>query len=164
MVEKPIWLLAIGMTKPFKTKFPVISSFQPICNRQFILDIPGIDAFLVKSVERPPYIRPKERWSREKPDWQLLDEHLAHKKLFVKLHNAIAPSTEQQVQELIDRVEAIPEVKIKFMDPVGTVIGVRVFRSVVVERVDYDLLTYEDSQPTSEIKLTLSYNSEKLVF
>lgn len=143
--------------------FPVATKFQPLCNRRFILLIPGIDAFLVKSVERAPYLRPKERWNRERPDWELLDELLTPKKLVVVLHNTIVPSTEQQVQDLIDRIEDIPEVKIKFLDPVGSVIGTRIYRSVRLERVDYDLLTYDDSKPTSEIKLIFSYNNQELV-
>lgn len=139
-------------------------TFQLICNRHFILIIPGIDCFLVKSVERPPYVRPKERWNRNTPDFALLDQHLAHKKLIVTLHNAIAPSTEQQVQKLIDYGGELPEVEIKLLDPVGTVIGRMVFRKVVLERVDYDPLTYDDSRGVSEMKLTFSFNSQKLLY
>lgn len=144
--------------------FPIITKFQPFCNRRFILEIPGVDVFLVKSVERAPYVRPKERWNRDKPDWKLLDELLAPKKLVVTLHNVITPSTEQQVQNLIDANEDIPEVKLKFLDPVGAVMGTRVYYRVKLERVDYDLLTYDAiSESNSEIKLVFSYNHQKLL-
>ncbi len=146
-----------------KSKIPIPPKFSLVSNCHFILLIPGVDSFLVKSVARPPYIRPKETWNREKPDWQLLDEHLAHKKLIVVLHNAIAPSTEQQVQELVNQIGDIPEVEIRFLDPVGKSIGSRVFYGVKIERVDYDLLTYDNPNSSSEIKLTLSYNNDKLL-
>ena len=149
---------------PAPSKIPLPTKFQPIVVRSFLLEIPGIDCFFVKSVERPPYIRPRQQWSRVKQDWELLDEHLANKKLVVVLHNSIAPSTEQQVQELINKPEAELEVKIKFLDPVGNVIGLRVFKRVKLERVDYDVLTYDSTKELSEIKLTLSFNSETLLF
>lgn len=92
-----------------------------------------------------------------------MEEFLSHKKLVVTLHDSIAPSAEQQVEELINNMALIPKVVLRLLDPVGTVIGERVYSGVVVERVDYDVLSY-DSKEFSEIKLTLSFNSQKLAF
>jgi hypothetical protein len=135
--------------------------FYPKSRWRFVLDIPGIDAFLVKSVARAPYINPITNPNKMIPS--RMEEFLSHKKLVVTLHDSITPSAEQQVEELINNMALIPKVVLRLLDPVGTVIGERVYSGVVVERVDYDVLSY-DSKDFSEIKLTLSFNSQKLAF
>lgn len=143
-----------------------IHKFQPICNRRFIFALPGLDAFLVKRVERHPYIRPKgPSWQDKKTDRELLEELNAHKKLVVYLHDVIAPSTRQQIEEILDANQVFAtEAKVKILDPVGTVISELTYSDVVVERVDYDPLDYADGRSSAEIKLTLSYRKEKLEF
>jgi len=157
--------------RPFKPyaigkEMLAIHKFQPICNRRFIFALPGLDVFLVKRVERPPYIRPKEpSWQDKRTDRELLEEMNAHKKLAVYLHDVIAPSTRQQIQEILDANQAFPmEAKIKILDPDGTIISELTYSDVVVERVDYDPLDYADGRSSAEIKLTLSYRKEKLEF
>lgn len=146
----------------------VPTKFQPICNRHFTLSIPGIDTFLVKKVDRPSYIRPKENWDARKTDAQLREvreERNAHKKLIVTLYDAICPSTRQQVQVVLDLYETFPmEVELNMLDPVGTVVGKQTYSDVVIERVDYDSLDYDAERSASEIKVTFGYKKEKLVF
>jgi hypothetical protein len=145
------------------------TKFQFACNRRFVFCMDGIDAFLVKKVERPSYVKPRDSWQERKElgrfaDYELLERRNAHKRLVVTLHDAISPSTRQQVEEVIN-VTAFPlTAQIKLLDPVGTVIGLYTYSGVEVERVDYDPLDYSDSRPDSEIKLTLSYKKERMDF
>lgn len=131
--------------------------FQPIARRHFIFCMEGIDQFLVKRVERAPYVKLDKGW--KKTDRDLLRESLAHKKLVVYLHDPIAPSALGQITDLIE-LGGKSQAHIKFLDPVGTVIGGVTFNRVEVDRVDYSPMDY-DSNDFSEIKLTLSFNNEE---
>ena len=133
------------------------TKFQPIMRRQFIFLLPLLDAFLVKRVERVPYIRPDQSW--KKTDRERLEESLAHQKLIVYLHDTIAPSVHLQMLDLINAQKSY-QAHIKLLDPVGTIIGGSTFNYVQVERVDYSAMDY-DSNEMGEIKLTLSYNNEE---
>lgn len=129
--------------------------FYPKQCWRFVLDIPGIDAFLVKSVARAPYVAPDKHGSNS------LDGFLAHKKLIVTLHDSIAPSAEQEVEELINNMGSVPNIRLKLLDPCGTVVGERIYSDVILERVDYDVLDYA-SNKSSEIVLTFRYAKQKL--
>jgi hypothetical protein len=122
-----------------------------ICNRYFIVEIPNIDSFLVESVKRSPYIK-KNR------------DCFSSKNLEVVLINAIAPSTHQQVESIIDAGGFIKSLTIKYFDKCGTIIGGVIYENVHLERVDYDMLSYNDPNQLSRIKLTLSYDKEKNLF
>lgn len=141
------------------------AKFELIANRRFILCLPGLDSFLVEKVERPPFIRPKQIWQQRKTDRELLEEANAHKRLVVYLHEAVEPSTRQQVQALIDATVLTPacpiEAQIKMLDPVGTVVQLLTYHGVMIERVDYDTLDYASSN-FGKIKLTLSYQKENI--
>lgn len=120
--------------------------FQPLTNRHWLFCMEGLDCFFVKKVERPPYIRGSK-----------------DKTLVVYLWEAIAPSTRQQVQSLVDMEIATYKAEIKILDCVGTCIGLTTYTGVHIERVDWSTLDY-DSSDNSIIKMTLSYTREKLEY
>ena len=133
------------------------TKFQPVASRQFIFTLPLLDAFLVKRVERAPYVRPDQSW--KKTDRERLEESLAHQRLIVYLHDTVAPSVHLQIMDLINSQKS-HQAHIKLLDPVGTIIGGTTFNYVQVERVDYSPMDY-DSSGMGEVKLTLSYNNEE---
>jgi hypothetical protein len=144
---------------PMKTKYDYglnkTIKFQPISRRHFVFNLKGLDAFLVKRIEFPPYIKPSKSW--QKTDREILEESLSHKKLIVHLHCAIMPSTHVQITEMIET--GLPkEANLLFLDPVGSVICTYAYSGLELDRVDYSDADY-DSSDLSWIKLTISYNN-----
>lgn len=110
---------------------------------------------MVKKVERAPFIKPQNNASYE--------ERNSHKRLVVTLHHSIAPSTMQQLYHLIKNQDWLGEATILLLDSCGTIISKTVFKGLAIERIDYDDLDYSSNE-LAEIKLTLSFQAEKLDF
>jgi hypothetical protein len=132
------------------------NKLQPVFSRHFIFTLEGLDAFLVKRVERAPYIKPDEKWG--KTDREMLLESIANKRLTVYLHEPLGPSLSQQINEIIfspkKKVAAL-----KILDNVGNVVGGIMYKGIEVERVDYSAFDYANND-FAEVKMTLSYREE----
>lgn len=127
-----------------------ITRYQPIALRHFVFCLDGVDAFLVRKVERPSFVRKAGFFGKKK-------QHLV-----VWLHEAVSPSASQQVKELQQKNGKVTA-KLKMLDPIGTVIGLIVWKGIRVERVDYSTFNYDDKGLAS-IKVTLSFDNEEQEF
>jgi len=129
------------------------TKFEPLWNRRFIFCLDGLDAFLVRRVDRPSHRRVHGK----------ADIGFEKQELVVYLYSVVAPSTEQQVEELM-KTNNLPKVcAIKLLDSNGTVVNKYSYSGVHVERVDFDSLDYSNNS-TAGIKLTLSFATEFLEF
>lgn len=145
------------------------SKFEPKKVRQFILQIEGIDAFLVKSAQRPTF----ETDVIEIP-WINSTRKLAGKTKFneiqVELHDPIAPSGAQQVMEWLRLCyEAVSgragyaemykrDIQIKLLDPVGTVIECWDLKGAWVKTANFGDLKYEEATGLVGVTLTIVYD------
>lgn len=142
-------------TKILDAKLLVPTKFQPKFSRHFLLEIEGIDSFLVKKIEFAPYKRPSSSWHQT--DHEKLLEMTASKHFTVHLHDAIEPSARMQVQGLLN-VFAPKKATISFLDPIGTVVEQEAYTGLQVEKIEYDSLDYASSGPL-EIRVTFGYSS-----
>ena len=109
------------------------TKFEPLAKRRFVFAIEGVDAFLIKSAQRPNIT------TEDVPiNWINSTRYVAGKTTFgefsVTLHDPIAPSASQQVMEWIRLCfESVSgrsgyadfykrDIQIKLLDPVGTVV------------------------------------------
>jgi len=116
--------------------------FVPLRKHHFIVEIPGIDSFLVKNI--------------------FISSHTDEDKnqLKLKLHDTIEPSALKQAKEW--QFGGAKSVTVKKLDAVGAVLTVWRFEQVVVERLIQEM-SY-DSNELSEILLVLKYDSEQLEY
>lgn len=121
--------------------------YQPILSRHFVFALDGVDAFLVKRVERAPFIRKTGLFQKTKP-----------RELVVYFHEAVAPSASQQIKELQENPLKV-NAKLKMLDPIGTIVGLISWKGIQVEKVEYSPFDY-DSKALAEIKVTLSFTKE----
>lgn len=129
----------------------VPTGFEPKFMTRWILKIPDFDSFLFKKVVLEPLQREKT------------DRH----KMWVYMHDPIAPSGEQQVNMWITMNNNAPkEVELSFLDPVGHVISLRKFNDVVVERVVFPDCEYgiKGEKQLRVLELELSYASTVLEY
>ena len=131
------------------------AKFQPKMSYHWILDVDGIDPFLVKQARVHPWVRKVWPWC-----WASTHEG----RITVTLYDPITPSGSQQVDEWISKGHNQPRTaRIKFFDPVGSVISVRSFKGVRVEQVEWQDFNYAVTEPML-ITLELSFSSDKLEF
>jgi hypothetical protein len=91
--------------------------FEPKFMTRWVLNIPEFDSFLFKKVVLEPLQRGKT------------DRH----KMWVYMHDPVAPSGEQQVNMWITMKDNEPrEVELCFLDPMGTVMSLRKFKDVAI--------------------------------
>jgi hypothetical protein len=120
------------------------TQFQPIMSRHFVLQLPGIDSFMVESVHFAP-----------------LTVGVSGGKFYVVLHSCIAPSMYQQVEEILRRTESWitrlynritfnqkDKAVLKLLDPVGMVVNKFVFSGVKLVSVDHGSFEYSDNSNT----------------
>lgn len=148
--------------------------FQPKTKQRWILQIEGIDAFLLKTAQQPsmttdeyelPFINSR----------RYLATLTKFNEMNITLHDAIAPSGAQQVMEWIRLTfESVSgragyadfykrDVQLKLIDPVGTVVSLWDIKGAWIKTANFGDLTYEDGTPT-EIALTLRYDNAVLQF
>lgn len=162
--------------------YPV--KYEPKKHRLFILEIPGMDYFVVSS------------FSREKIDLRRSDKE--NNFFDVEIVNTVDPSSEQQVREwimdskssLFSRVkravsfwkrsvgaysEKLKEVGyilrnkrhkavLKHLDHVGTVISISEFHGISLESVGFSTLSYDSRKEICKMFLKFSFDSEKFLF
>lgn len=144
------------------------STFEPKRKFRFILQIEGIDAFIVSTTKRPtstieetaiPWIN-HTRYVAGKHTFEKMD---------VTLHDPIAPSGAQQVMEWIRlHFECVSgragyadfykrDVQLKMLDPIGTVIELWDIKGAFITSADFGELNYESSD-LQDITLSLRYD------
>jgi hypothetical protein len=147
----------------------VPTKIQPKGKRHFIFAIEGVDSFLVKTAQRPT-------WTTEEVEipWINSTRYMAGKTKFstisVTLHDAIAPSANQQVMEWQRMCfESISgrggyadfykrDIQIRELDPVGNQIGLWDLKGCFITEANFGDLSYEGSD-LMEISLTIRFDN-----
>lgn len=122
------------MSETIEEKDLLPTSFVPISKRRFIVNIEGIDSFLVKSVSYPPFSSGKDNVLTVKEG----------NYLFVSFNSPISPSAIQQLVERINNHNTFP-IDVKHVDDKGTVISYMSFNDCSL--VSFVILpeSYEDT-------------------
>lgn len=148
--------------------------FEPKRKNRWILQIEGIDAFLIKMAARPTV-------TTEEVELPFVNSvrYLAGKTRFntinVTLTDAIAPSGAQQVMEWMRLCfESVSgragyadfykrDVQLKMVDPVGTVVELWDLKGVFIRSANFGELSYDD-HGAAEIVLELRYDNAVLQY
>jgi len=148
--------------------------FEPKRKNRWVLQIEGIDAFLLKTVARPTI-------TTEEIEMPFVNSvrYLAAKTRFntitMTLMDAIAPSGAQQVMEWIRLCyESVSgragyadfykrDVQLKMVDPVGTVIELWDIKGAFIRSATFGELTYEDFG-ACDIALEVRYDNAVLQY
>ncbi len=141
------------------------NKFEPKRKNRWVMMIEGIDAYIVKSTNRPQI-------TTEEVEIPFINSrrYLAGKTSFgtisCVLHDPIAASGAQQVMEWIRlHFESVSgragyadfykrDIQLKMLDPVGTVIELWDIKGAFITDANFNDLTYDDGGPV-EIALTL---------
>jgi hypothetical protein len=150
------------------------NKFEPKRKFRWILQIEGIDAFLLKSAARPQYT-----FEETVIDWVNTKRYLAGKMAFnelsIELHDAIAPSGAQQVMEWIRLAhESVSgrggyadfykrDIQLKMLDPVGTVVELWDIKGAWVREANFNELAM-DNNDTASISITVRYDNAVLQY
>lgn len=148
--------------------------YEPLRKYRWILQIEGIDAFLVKSTARP-----NRTFEEIVIDWINEKRYLAGKHEFqtmpVELYDPIAPSGAQQVEEWVRlNFESVSgrsgyadfykrDIQLKMLDPIGTVVQLWDLKGAWCKEVNYNELAYENNE-AAWVTLTLRYDNAVLQF
>jgi hypothetical protein len=150
------------------------NQFEPKMTNRWVLMIEGIDAFILKTAERP-----KMKTEENEIPWINSTRYVAGKTKFepmaVTLLDPIAPSASQQVMEWVRlNFEAVSgragyadfykrDVQLKILDGIGNVVELWDIKGAFCTDVDFGELTYDEQKP-QEIKLTIRYDIGVLQF
>ena len=152
----------------------MFTPFEPKLKNRFIMQIDGINAYLIKAINRPTlesdevilehmnvtrYVKGKSRWST----------------LDITLYDPIVPSAAQQVMEWIrlghesvtgrDGYSDFYKKNITFnlLDPVGAVVEEWELKGAYIQSANFGDMDFASSDPV-EISLTLRYDYAILKF
>lgn len=133
------------------------NKYEPKRKYRWILQIEGIDAFLMKAAARPQRV-----FEPITIDWINHKRYLAGKHEFqpvqIELYDPIAPSGAQQVEEWIRlNFESVSgrsgyadfykrDVQLKLLDPVGTVVELWDGKGVWPMDINYNELSYDNNE------------------
>ena len=152
----------------------MFTNWEPKLKNRFIMNIEGINAYLVKGMSRPS-LESEEvilehmnvtRYVKGKSRWQPLD---------ITLYDPVVPSAAQQVMEWIRLShESITgrdgysdfykkDVSFQVLGPVGDVVEEWELVGAYIQTANFGDLSFEDSTPV-EITLTLKYDYAILKF
>lgn len=150
------------------------NKFEPKRKFRFVLQMEGIDAFLVKTAAQPSYTTDEI----EIP-WINATRYLAGKTKFgtmsLVLYDPIAPSGAQQVMEWLRlHYESVSgrsgyadfykrDIQLKMLDPIGTVVSLYDIKGAWIVESNFGDLDYAVSDPV-EIAITLRYDQAVLQF
>jgi len=152
----------------------MFTPFEPKLQNRFIMQIDGINAYLVKTMQRPTLeqeIVPLEhmnttRYVKGKSRWQPID---------ITLYDPVVPSAAQQVMEWVrlhhesvtgrDGYSDFYKKSITFnlLGPVGDVVEEWELKGCFISNASFGDLSFTDNEPV-EISLTLSYDYAILKF
>ena len=145
------------------------NKFEPKRKNRWVFAIEGIDAFLMKTANRPSY-------STNETTIPFINStrYLAGKTTFdtmsVTLHDPIAPSGSQQVMEWIrTHFESVSgragyadfykrDCQLKMLDPVGTVVELWDIKGAFLTQAAFGDLSYDGDDP-QEISMTLRFDN-----
>jgi hypothetical protein len=151
------------------------NKFEPKRASRWVLQIEGIDAFLIKSTARPsmkietitiPFINAK----------RYVAGGFAFDTMALTLHDPIAPSGAQQVMEWIrTHHESVSgrsgyadfykrDIQLKLLDPIGTVIELWDVKGAFITEAGYGDLKYEGDTDIVEISLSIRFDNAILQF
>ena len=152
----------------------MFTPFEPKLKNRFIMQIGGINAYLIKTATRPQ-IQFDEvilehmnvtRYVKGKGRWQPIE---------ITLYDPVVPSASQQVMEWIRLShESITgrdgysdfykkDVSIQVLGPVGDVVEEWELKGTFIQEANFGDLAFETSDPV-EISLTLKYDYAVLKF
>lgn len=145
------------------------TKFEPLSQRRFVFAIEGIDAYLIKTGARPTF-----EIAEIAIPWINSTRYIAGKTTFgtldVTLHDAIAPSGAQQIQEWIRlHFESVSgragyaefykrDIQIKMLDPVGNVVQLWDIKGSLIQNASFGSLDY-GSDELAEISLTIRFDN-----
>ena len=152
----------------------MFTPFEPKLKNRFIMQIDGINAYLIKTINRPSLESDEvilehmnvTRYVKGKSRWQPLD---------ITLYDPIVPSAAQQVHEWIllhhesttgrDGYSDFYKKNITFnlLDPVGAVVEEWELKGAYIQSANFGDMDFASSDPT-EITLTLRYDYAILKF
>lgn len=151
------------------------NKFEPKRGQRWVLQIEGIDAFLIKTANRPtmtiqeikiPFINSK----------RYVAGGFEFETMSITLHDPIAPSGAQQVMEWVrTHFESVSgragyadfykrDIQLKLLDPVGTVIELWDIKGAFIKSAKYGDLKYDGDTDIMQIDLTLRFDNCVLQF
>ena len=149
-------------------------SWEPKLKNRYIMNIDGIDAYLIRTMNRPS-IESDEvilehmnvtRYVKGKSRWQPLE---------IMLYDPVVPSAAQQVMEWVRlHHESVTgrdgysdfykkNVTFNLLDPVGAVVEEWELKGAYIQSANFGDLAFDSSDPV-EISLTLRYDYAILKF
>ena len=150
------------------------NKFEPKRKFRWVLNIEGIDAFLMKTAGRPSFTT-----GEQEINYINSTRYIAGKTKFetltVTLHDPIAPSGAQQVMEWVrTHFESVSgragyadfykrDCQLKLLDPVGTVVELWDIKGAFLTEANFGDLAY-DSEDPAEISITLQFDNCVLQF
>ena len=151
------------------------NKFEPKRQNRWLFALEGIDAFLIKTAERPN-INIQTQTLKFINSTRYIAGRAEFQTMSVTLYDPIAPSGAQEVMEWIrTHYESVSgragyadfykrDCQIKLLDPVGTVVELWDMKGVHIESANYGQLNYDDDGTPTEIQLTLRYDNCVLQF
>ena len=151
------------------------NKFEPKRKFRWVFAIEGIDAFLMKTANRPTI-------STNEVTMPFINHtrYLAGRTTFgtmgVTLYDPIAPSGAQQVMEWVrTHFESVSgragyadfykrDCQIKLLDPIGTVVELWDIKGAFIKSANFNDLSYDDNSSPIEINLTLRYDNAVLQY
>ncbi len=150
------------------------NKFEVKLKNRWIFSLEGIDAFLIKTVNRPT-ISIEEQTISFMNSKRYVAGLATFDSLNLTLHDPISPSGAQQVMEWVrTHFESVSgragyadfykrDAQLKLVDPVGTVIELWDMKGLFITSAGFGDLSYDDGTP-SEISLTCRYDNCVLQF
>lgn len=148
--------------------------FEPARKFRFLLQVEGIDAFLVKSTARP-----QSTFEEIQIDWINHKRWLAGKHTFsempLELYDPIAPSGAQQVMEWLRlNFEVVSgrsgyadfykrDIQLKMLDPIGTVVSLYDVKGAWPKDINFNDLAYDNNEAAT-ITCSIRYDIACLQF
>ena len=152
----------------------MFSNWEPKLKNRFIMNIEGINAYLVKAMTRPTLESDEvvlehmnvTRYVKGKSRWQPLE---------IMLYDPVVPSAAQQVMEWVRlHHESVTgrdgysdfykkNVTFNLLDPVGAVVEEWELKGAYIQSANFGDLAFDSSDPV-EISLTLRYDYAILQF
>ena len=154
----------LSVTEMLPNKFEAKRKFR------WVLMVEGIDAFLVKSTDRPSFTIAEEMipFINSK---RYIAGRLTFNTISMNLHDPIAPSGAQQVMEWIrTHAESVSgragyadfykrDLQLKLLDPVGTVVELWDIKGCFITDANFGNLDYSDDSGLMDISLTIRFDN-----
>lgn len=150
------------------------NKFEPKRKFRWVLMLEGIDAFLVKSTDRPSFSIAEEMipFINSK---RYIAGRLTFNTISLSLHDPIAPSGAQQVMEWIrTHAESVSgragyadfykrDLQLKLLDPVGTVVELWDIKGALIESAKFGDVDYGGDEVMT-VSITLRFDNCVLQF